>query len=45
MGKSCLRFTGLDDIDLEVVGAIVAAVAPDELIETYEASRRTSPRR
>ena len=29
MGKSCLRFKGLDDIDLDVIGDIVAAVAPD----------------
>jgi Domain of unknown function (DU1801) len=39
MGKSCLRFKGLGDIDLEAVGDIVAAVPPDELIRSYEASR------
>jgi hypothetical protein len=39
MGKSCLRFKGLDDIDLEVVGDIVAAVPPDGLIRSYEESR------
>lgn len=40
MGKSCLRFKGLDDIELDVIGDIVAAVTPDELIAGYEAGRR-----
>ena len=39
MGKSCLRFKRLEDLPLDVVGDIVAAVAPEQLIATYEASR------
>lgn len=39
MGQSCLRFKGLDDIDLDVIGDIVAAVAPAELIATYQSAR------
>jgi hypothetical protein len=39
LGKSCLRFRTLDDIELDVVGDIIAAVTPDELIANYEASR------
>ena len=39
MGKSCLRFKGLDDIDLDVIGELVAAVGPDDFIATYEAGR------
>jgi len=40
MGKSCLRFRGLDDIDLDVVGDVIAATTPERLIESYEASRK-----
>jgi len=39
MGKSCLRFRGLDGIDLDVIGDLVAAVTPDDCIATYEAGR------
>jgi hypothetical protein len=44
MGKSCLRFRGLDGIDLDVVADLVAAVTPEQYIATYEAGRAaTSP--
>ena len=44
MGKSCLRFRGLDRIDLDVIGDLVAAVTPEQFIATYEAGRAaTSP--
>ena len=39
MGKSCLRFKRLADIDLDVIGELVAAVGPDDYIATYEAGR------
>jgi Domain of unknown function (DU1801) len=40
MGKSCLRFKQLDDLPLDVIGEIVAAVPIDEFIKQYEQSRR-----
>lgn len=40
MGKSCVRFRGLEDLPLEVIGRAVAAVKPEEFIATYQASRR-----
>jgi uncharacterized protein DUF1801 len=40
MGKSCIRFKKLDDIPLDTIGELVAAVTPDEYIAQYEASRR-----
>ena len=40
MGKSCLRFKSLDDIPLDVIGKVVAAVPVDRYIEHYENSRR-----
>ena len=39
MGKSCLRFKRLADIDLDVIGELVAAVGPDDHIAPYEAGR------
>jgi hypothetical protein len=39
MGKSCLRFKGFADIDLDVIGELVAAVGTDDFIATYEAGR------
>ena len=39
MGKSCLRFTKLDDVDLPLLGEMVAAVPVDRFIEMYEAAR------
>jgi len=36
MGKSCLRFTRLDDVDLDLVAQVVAAHPVDEFIDTYE---------
>jgi hypothetical protein len=49
MGKSCLRFTRLDQVPLDVIGKVIARVPPAELIARYEASRtkpaRARPRR
>ena len=39
MGTSCLRFTGLDGIDLDLIGDLVAAVTPDQFIAMYDAGR------
>lgn len=40
MGKSCLRFTSLDDLVPDAVGAVIAALSPDDFIAVYEQSRR-----
>ena len=40
MGKSCVRFTSLDELPLDVVGEAVARVPVAEFIARYEASRR-----
>jgi len=39
MGKSCLRFTSLDDIPLDVVGAVIASVPLETYVGVYKASR------
>ncbi len=40
MGKSCIRFTRLEDIPLDAIGKIIAATSVDEHIRLYEASRK-----
>lgn len=39
MGKSCLRFRSLDDLDLGIVGEAAARFPADDLIDRYERSR------
>ncbi len=39
IGKSCLRFTRLDDLPLDALGAFIAATPPEALIAKYEAAR------
>jgi hypothetical protein len=39
MGKSCLRFTRLEQVPLDVVGEVVRRVPPDAFIARYEAAR------
>ena len=39
MGKSCFRFTTLDDLDLGLVAEVVAATSVDEFIQQYEQMR------
>lgn len=39
MGKSCVRFEKLEDLPLDVIGEAIRRVPPEDLIETYEASR------
>jgi len=40
MGKSCIRFTTLDDLDLDLVSEVVASTPVDEFIQMYEQVRR-----
>ena len=40
MGKSCVRFKGLEDLPLDLVGRAIARTSVDEFIGMYEASRR-----
>jgi hypothetical protein len=40
MGKACLRFQALDDLPLDEVGRVIAAVPIDEYIASYQASRK-----
>ena len=35
MGKSCVRFTKLDDIDLPLIGATIAAMPVERFLATY----------
>lgn len=39
MGKSCIRFKGLDDLPLDVIAKAIAATSVDTYIERYEAAR------
>jgi hypothetical protein len=39
MGKSCVRFTGLDEIPLDVLGEAVGMIPVEEFVARYEASR------
>jgi topoisomerase IA-like protein len=39
MGKSCLRWTRLEDIPLDVVGDALASVGVEDFIAMYERAR------
>jgi hypothetical protein len=39
MGKSCLRFTALDDLELDAIAAVIARTPPAAFIARYEALR------
>ena len=39
MGKSCLRFKRLDDLDLDLVSEVVAGMPVDRFLATYERVR------
>jgi hypothetical protein len=39
MGKSCLRFTKLEDLPLDVVAKAIASTGVDEFIDIYEKAR------
>lgn len=38
MGKSCIRFTKLEDIPLKLIGQLASKVTPQQWIEIYEMS-------
>lgn len=40
MGKSCIRFQRADDLDLDVIGELIASVPVDKWIAIFEASRQ-----
>ncbi len=40
MGKSCVRFRKFDDLPLDVVAKVIAAVPPEAFIHTYESARK-----
>jgi hypothetical protein len=40
IGKACVRFKGLDDLPLDLVGEAIALIPVDQYIRTYEESRR-----
>jgi hypothetical protein len=39
MGKSCLRFKKVDDLNLDLVGEVIAATPLEEFLATYERQR------
>jgi hypothetical protein len=39
MGKSCLRFKGLEDLVPDAIGKVIASTPPSEFIAIHEASR------
>lgn len=41
MGKSCLRFQRLEDLDLDIIAELVAATPVEEFLSRYEQSRRS----
>jgi len=40
MGKSCLHFTTLEDLELDAIGKVIARYSPDQWIAVMEKSRR-----
>lgn len=44
MGKACLHFRSLDDLPLEAVGRVIAAVPMETYVARYEASRQKTAR-
>ncbi|MDQ2970706.1 MAG: DUF1801 domain-containing protein [Acidobacteriota bacterium] len=45
MGKACIRFRALDDLPLEIIGDLVAAVPPEKYLESYKKSREPGARK
>jgi hypothetical protein len=39
MGKSCVHFKTMDDLPMETITKVIAAVTPAQYIKAYEASR------
>ncbi len=42
MGKSCVRFTRLEDVPLDVIGEVIARADMPSLLAKYEAARGSS---
>ena len=40
MGKACLRFKRVEDLELDVIGEVIASTPPEAFIAMYEKSRR-----
>ena len=40
MGKSCVRFTKLDDVDLDLIGRTIAATPVPTFLATYERAQQ-----
>lgn len=40
MGKSCIRFKRADDLDLDTIGQLVAAIPADRWVEIAKAARK-----
>ena len=43
MGKACVRFTSIDDLPLDVIGAVVAKYPMKEWVRMYRQSRSKKP--
>jgi hypothetical protein len=41
MGKSCVRFTAVDDLPLDVIGEVVRKYPMEQWVSLYEQSRKT----
>ena len=39
MGKSCVRFTKLENLPVELIGKVVGALSVDQFVAQYEAAR------
>ena len=44
MGKACIRFKCSQDLPLDVIGEVIAAVPVDQFVAIYEQSRKRPPR-
>jgi len=40
MGKSCLRFKRVEDLELEAIATLIASTPPEKFVEQHEAGRR-----
>ena len=45
MGKSCIRFNSLDDLELNAVAKAIASTPPQQYIQLYEAARAKTAKR
>ena len=45
MGKSCVRFTRLDQVPLDVIAAVIAKIPPEAYLARYEQARARSSKR